>query len=67
MELYSSRFQNAVIKALDSPKKVLGTVQMKSASFIERIRCRKDLETVSVNTHNRDQLPDRILTAILNR
>jgi nucleoside-triphosphatase THEP1 len=67
MELFSSRFQDAVIKALDSSIKVLGTIQLKSDPFVERIKARKDVEIVSVNTNNLDYLPDRILTAILKR
>ena len=66
MELFLSRFQDAVIKALDSSKKVLGTIQLKS-NFVERIKARKDVEIVSVNTNNRDYMRERILIAISKR
>ena len=65
MELFSVHFQDAVIKALDSSKKVLGTIHMKLTPFTKRIKDREDIEIVSVNTQNRDNLPDHILTSIL--
>jgi len=67
MELFSSRFQDTAIKTLDNYKELLGTIQKKLTPLTQRIKSRKSIEIISVNTNNRDYLPDRILTTILKR
>ncbi|MFH1689836.1 MAG: NTPase [Candidatus Eisenbacteria bacterium] len=65
MELCSASFQEAVGRALDSPKPVLGTLQDRSNVFLDSVRARPDVEVVRVNTGNREclvpVLRDRIL------
>lgn len=48
MELCSERFKEAVRKALDSGKLVLGTIQMKSHPFLDEIRSRPDVRVLEV-------------------
>ena len=67
MELFSVRFQDAVIKALESKKKVLGTIPVKTIPFIERIKAKTPVDIILVTIQNRDSLPDEILSRILSQ
>ena len=64
MELFSERFQQAVVRALDSRSTVFGVIQMKRNSFLDRIRKRPDTQIVTVTTGNRDSLLPEILTLL---
>lgn len=66
MELFSSRFQDAVIEAFDSGKKVLATVPMKSNVFVGRLKSKQLAQLISVTVSNRDSLPEEILKIISN-
>jgi len=57
MELFSKKFQSAVLKALDSTKPVLGVIQQKKNPFLDAIRKRDDVTVISVSEENRNQLP----------
>ncbi len=56
MELCSDTFQAAVIRALDSPTPVLGTLQKRSNRFLDSVRARNDVEVVAVTPANRECL-----------
>ncbi len=56
MELFSSRFREVVIKALDCPKPVLGVIQMSNHPFLNQTRSRKDVEIHELTIHNRESL-----------
>ncbi|MCK5597594.1 MAG: NTPase [Candidatus Eisenbacteria sp.] len=56
MELCSQAFQEAVGRALDSPKPVLGTIQDRTNAFLDSVRARPDVEVLRVNTGNRECL-----------
>lgn len=61
MELFSKRFQELVIKALDSEKYVVGVIKEKPNSFTDKIKKRQDVEIIYVTAENRDNIPDEIL------
>jgi nucleoside-triphosphatase len=65
MELCSEAFQSAVIRALDSPAPVLGTLQARSNEFLDAVRAREDVAVINVTTANREclvpVLRDRVL------
>jgi nucleoside-triphosphatase len=63
MELFSGKFRDAVMKALDTGK-VLGTIKLGIDEFTEEIRMRKDVETIEVTFQNRDTLADRLIEKI---
>ncbi|MEM2321315.1 MAG: NTPase [Candidatus Bathyarchaeia archaeon] len=68
MELYSEPFKDAVIRALDSGKIILGTIHWRArTSFTEMIRRRDDVKIVEVRYENRNTLPRIISEEILNR
>ncbi len=66
MENYCPSFQSEVIRALDAPQDVLGTLQMRSTSFLDRIRQRRDVSVRLVTRENRQSLPEDLL-AIMKR
>ena len=61
MENYCPGFQAAVLEALDAPQDVLGTLQMRSAPFLDRIRRREDIVIKLVTPENRDSMPMLLL------
>jgi nucleoside-triphosphatase len=56
MELCSQAFQEAVGRALDSPRPVLGTIQDRSNAFLDSVRARPDVKILRVGTGNRECL-----------
>lgn len=48
MELLSPRFRKAVIQALDSPKPLLGTIQIRRNPFLDAIRNRNDTSIIPI-------------------
>lgn len=60
MECLSETFRKAVLTALDSPNRVLGTISVKGSDFIESIKRREDVSVVTVAPTNRDSLPEEL-------
>jgi len=60
MELFSESFQRTALRALDSPKSVLGVIQRAYTPFLERIRRREDVTVVAVTVENRDALFEKL-------
>ena len=56
MEIKSKRFQQLVIRALDSPSPVLGSIMRKSFCFADEIKKRDDVQLITVRVDNRDVL-----------
>lgn len=61
MEIASPRFRDAVLRALESPAPVLGTIAHKNTPFLAALKRRPQVTLVEVTSQNRDALPDRIL------
>jgi nucleoside-triphosphatase len=66
MELYSDKFQKAVIKALDSKSPVLGTITKSQLPFVKKMKSRKDVKLLEMTEENRDKLVDTIKVQILS-
>jgi nucleoside-triphosphatase len=60
MEVLSLKFQDMVVKALDSAKNIIGVVTMSDLPFVNGLRQRHDVEMVEVTTENRDTMPDKL-------
>ena len=60
MECLSRVFAEVVTRVLDSPVPVLATVAAKGGGFIAAVRCRPDVEVITVSTSNRDQLAQEL-------
>jgi len=61
MENYCSSFRSAVLRALDAPRDVLGTLQMRCTPFLESIRRRDDVTIRTLTRENRDHMPALLL------
>jgi len=61
MELCSRPFRDAVIRALDSAKPVLGTIQDRQNEFLNAVRARADVVVLRVTQENRDAMVGELL------
>ncbi len=61
MELFSPRFREAVLKATDSGKKVLGTVMLKPHPFADRLKHHPEVSVLHLSRNNRNEVAARIL------
>jgi nucleoside-triphosphatase THEP1 len=64
MELCSKAFQRAVLRALDSGKPVLGTIQQRRSPFLDCVRTRPDIELIEITESNRDGATEAVLRRI---
>lgn len=60
MELFSVKFKEVVLAALNSKSPVLATIMACSYPYGDRIKLRKDVEIIEVSYANRNTLPDLI-------
>jgi nucleoside-triphosphatase len=56
MELFSPRFRDAVVKAIDSGKKVLGTIMLNPHPFADQIKRHPGVKVVELTRQNHDSL-----------
>ncbi len=56
MELFSQRFRELVLKALDGPVPVLGVITESGNGFIKNIKQRPDVRLVRITMENRDAI-----------
>jgi len=64
MELFSPSFKDAVIEALQSEKKVLGTIMLASHPWADRIKERPEVEVIQVTRLNRNEVVNQALAWI---
>ena len=70
MELFSERFMRAISRALDSPKPLLATLQIRRAPFLDAIRARADVVLIQLekgHLEEAERLTLSALSEILNR
>lgn len=61
MELFSLRFREAALRALDSPKPLLGTLQIRRDPFLDSVRTRTDTIIFEIARGNLEDMENRIL------
>jgi nucleoside-triphosphatase len=61
MELASERFRDAVGELLERPLPVVATAQASRHPFTDRLKRRRDVETLRVTAANRDGLAERLV------
>jgi len=61
MEIFSSKFREAILKALNSKNKVLGTIMLKENPFCDKIKQRKDTKVFYLTRENREKIKKEIL------
>lgn len=66
MELFSKKFRDVVIKALNTGK-VIATIKKGDDEYINKIKNRKDVKLLEVNFENRDTLVSEITKIVVNR
>ena len=62
MELFSPRFREAALKAIDSGQKVLGTIMLNPHPFADQIKRRHEVNVIELTRANRE----RVLIEIIN-
>lgn len=66
MELFSERFREAVGKAIESGKVVVGVVHWKARDrLIEEVKKREDTEILEVTSENRNKLHENIVGKVI--
>jgi nucleoside-triphosphatase len=66
MELYSKKFRQVVIQALDSPNNVIATIPAYKNEFLKKIRQRGDVEIYEIMRENREKLWDYLFTHFIS-
>jgi nucleoside-triphosphatase len=61
MELFSPLFKEAVLKAIDSSKKVLGTIMLKPNPFADAIKHHPAVDIIVLTRDNRNEVVAHIL------
>ncbi len=56
MECYSLSFRDTLLRALDCPNKVIGSIALKGGSFLQAIKSRPDVRLIPISEQNRDAL-----------
>jgi len=56
MELFSPRFREVVLKAIDSGKRVLGTIMLNPHPFADDIKRRPDVKVIELTRSNHEQV-----------
>ncbi len=64
MECLSGLFRKAVVKALESPNIIVGTITLGGDDFFMKIKSRRDVEIHEVTRNNRQLLPAFIMGRI---
>lgn len=57
LENHALRFQHAVLDALDGKIPVLGVVKLSATGWVDKIRSHPQVEIITVDKQNRDDLP----------
>ena len=66
MELFSQEFKDAILKAIESTKPVLGTIHFKAQNpIVNTIKARNDVEILEVTNKNRQTMHNLVTTKIL--
>jgi nucleoside-triphosphatase len=61
MELFAPRFREAVLKAIDSGKKVLGTIMLSPNPFADSIKSHPGVKVIQLTRANHDEVLREIL------
>ncbi len=64
MECFSPLFKETLVRVLDLPNWVIGSIAQKGDLFIQRINERDDVLLIRLTAENRDVLVDQILDSI---
>ncbi|MCM8763094.1 MAG: NTPase [Candidatus Omnitrophica bacterium] len=60
MELFSQKFKEVVLEALNSEKRIIGVVHRENRGFLKDIKSRPDIELFELNLENQKEILERI-------
>jgi len=60
MELFSSKFKSVVLEIFDSGVKVLGTIMLKPDPWADALKCKPQVQTITVTRSNQPEVLTRI-------
>jgi len=60
MELFSKKFQQTLLRVLDSEKPLLGTIMQRDNSFTRNIKRRQDTEVITLTRANFDTVKEQV-------
>jgi len=66
MELLSPQFEDAVMQALSSGKKLLGTIMLNPHPFADQIKRQPEVQTLTITTDNRTEIVSEVLDWLRN-
>lgn len=66
MELFSEKFKEIVLKALNSKNKILGTIMLKRNPFCDKIKQRKDTRVFYLKRENFKKILEEVETYFVN-
>jgi len=64
MEMKSEKFKKAVLTALNSKNKVLGTIRLEHHPFTDKIKVRKDTKIFHLTSENRKEIKTKIINLL---
>jgi nucleoside-triphosphatase len=67
MELFSEVFKNTVLRIIDSGKKVLGTIMLKSDPWADMIKSKPQVQVLTLTRNNRSQVLEEIQNWVRNQ
>jgi nucleoside-triphosphatase len=67
MELFSNRFRQAVLSALESGKPLLGTIMLAPQAWADAIKARPEVEAILLTEDNRSQVETDLLARLRDR
>jgi nucleoside-triphosphatase len=67
MELFSNRFRQAVLSALESGKPILGSIMLAPHPWADAIKVRPEVEVILLTEANRSQLQSDLLARLRDR
>jgi len=67
MELFSNRFRQAVLSALESGKIVLGSIMLAPHPWADAVKARPEVEVILLTEANRSQVQSDLLTRLRDR
>jgi nucleoside-triphosphatase len=67
MELFSNRFRQAVLSALESGKPLLGTIMLVPQAWADAIKARPEVEVILLTEVNRSQVESDLLARLRDR
>jgi len=61
MELLSENFKTTVLEIIESGKKALGTIMLKSDPWVDMIKKKPQVQIITLNRNNRQEVRDKIM------